>query len=160
MGFLKTTVHSSKETSHKIYVHHHFLFKYCLLLRSCLCFQSLCWIHYRWVLTVADFPGGEESFLPDTRGSYTIMPIPSLDQGFLPLALVTFGARQFLVMGVSSEHRRIFSNIPGLSPLVPFLPSYNNQWHPPGAKSLQIEKHWLRSSFCVESMKAFLEDAH
>lgn len=155
MGFLKTTVHSSKETSHKIYVHHHFLFKYCLLLRSCLCFQSLCWIHYRWVLTVADFPGGEESFLPDTRGSYTIMPIPSLDQGFLPLALVTFGARQFLVMGVSSEHRRIFSNIPGLSPLVPFLPSYNNQWPPQGQNHSRLRSTGLEVLFVLKVWRLF-----
>lgn len=123
--------------------------------RSCLCFQSLCWIHYRWVLTVADFPGGEESFLPDTRGSDTIMPIPSLDQGFLPLALVTFGARQFLVMGVSSEHRRIFSNIPGLSPLVPFLPSYNNQWPPQGQNHSRLSSTGLEVLFVLKVWRLF-----
>lgn len=60
------------------------------------------------------------------KGNDTVVQTLSLDQDFSLLAPLTFRAGH-LVMGVYSEHWRIFSDIPGFYPIVPFFLSCDNQ---------------------------------
>lgn len=82
------------------------------------------------VPALAAWREGKKAFF-QTQGIDTVEQTLSLDQGFSLLAPPTSWPGH-LVMGVCSEHCRIFGNIPGPYPVAPLFPSCDNRRPPRG----------------------------
>lgn len=93
----------------------------------------------------------------DTKGSNGVVRTLSLYQGLSPRAPLPLGAGQLSVMGVCSEHCRTSGDLPHLHPVVPLLPSCDNQCLP-ARRSRLVENPWPRTFFCAQSTRDFLAD--